>query len=436
MSLYTVAGAQARLHQHGGQLRAWDSPKRIVAVFAGTQGGKTSWEPWWLWREILTTHDAAGGNDYLAVTSTYDLFKLKFLPALRDVFEHVLRCGRYWSADRVIELSEGLEGGGRFWAKRADDPMWGRIILRSAESGGGLESATARGAVFDEAGQPSATVDTYLALRRRLALHQGRLCLGTTIYNLGWIKSEIYDPWERANRRHPDIDVIQFDSVDNPAFPRAEYEAARATMPAWKFDMQYRGRFSRPAGLIYDSFDEAADLIDAFPIPEDWTRVLGLDFGGVNTAGVFFALEPGSTPTTWHLYREYHAGGRTAGEHATALLAGEPRRPLCYGGAGSEGQWRQEFLAGGLPINRPLVSEVEVGIDRVYGGHKAHRIKVHRQAVPGYLDQVRSYRRVVDANGEPTEVIEDKSQYHFLDATRYALSYCLQPRSGSGSMFL
>jgi hypothetical protein len=78
---------------------------------------------------------------------------------------------------------------------------------------------------------------------------------------------------------------------------------------------------------------------------------MGLDFGGVNTAALFYAEEPG-TKRLW-LYREYHAGSRTAKEHAVALLEGEPMVPFCVGGSKSEGQWRREFRMAGLPVNAP-----------------------------------------------------------------------------------
>lgn len=415
--LYHQVSDQLILRQHPGQLAAWDSGKRIIAVLAGTQGGKTSWLPWWLWREIQRTADpAGGGNDYLAVTASYDLFKLKFLPALREVFEHVFRIGRYWAADRVIELRDPATG--LFWGKRADDRMWGRIILRSAESGGGLESATARGAIGDEAGQDSFTIETWWALRRRIALHQARICIGTTLYNLGWLKSELYDPWEKAKRQHAEIDVIQFDSVDNPAFPADEYERARLLLPRWKFDMQYRGRYSRPAGLIYDSFNETLCKVPRFAIPDSWQRYLGLDFGGVNTAGVFFAEEP--TTKRLFAYREYKAGGRSAKEHAEALINGEPMIPFCVGGSKSEGQWRTEFRRGGLPVGEPDVSEVEIGINRVYAQHAKNAIVVFDD-LAGYLDEKGRYSRKVDAAGEPTEEIEDKNTFHHMDAERYII---------------
>lgn len=410
-TLWTIQDNKLDLRLHPGQARAWDSTRRFVAILAGTQSGKTSFLPWWLWREI----ERCGPGDYLAVTSSYDLFKLKFLPAIRETFEHALRRGRYWSGDRVLELADPTTG--KFLARRADDPMWARIVLRSAESATGLESATARAAILDEAGQDSFTLDAWHAVLRRLALHRGRVLLGTTLYNLGWLKREVYDRWRDGN---PDYDVIQFDSTENPEFPADEARRARATMPLWQYNMQYRGRYERPAGLIYDSFDEAEHVVPRFAVPLDWPRYLGLDFGGVNTAGLFLAREPGTGRL--YAYREYWHGGRTARQHAAALLAGEPGVPTCVGGARSEGQWRDEFRAAGLPVREPDIRDVELGITRVYGVHARGGLYVFSD-LANYLDQKRSYSRALDALGQPTTAIDQKPSYHLLDAERYIVGW-------------
>ncbi len=429
MNLWTVDGGRLTLDLHPGQSRAWDSERRFVAILAGTQSGKTAFLPWWLWREI----GRRGPGDYLAITSSYDLFKLKFLPALRECFEHVLGWARYWAGDRILELADPATG--KFLARRADDPMWGRIILRSAESGGGLESSTAKAAILDEAGQDAFTIETWHAILRRLALNRGRVLIGTTLYNLGWLKQQVYDRWKGGD---PDYDVVQFDSTENPQFPREEAERARATMPAWKYNMQYRGRYERPAGLIYDAFDERLHKIPRFAIPDEWPRYLGLDFGGVNTAGLFYAEQPG-TPKLY-LYRAYKAGGRTAVEHTYHLLKGEPGIPTCVGGSRSEGQWRSEFRAGGLvngervpglPVREPDITDVEVGIGRVYGAHKEHQILVFDD-LDGYLAEKLTYSRVLDEAGEPTEKIEDKETFHFMDAERYIIGWLRRGAKGTG----
>jgi hypothetical protein len=404
-----------RLNFHPGQWRAWNSHRRFVAVLAGTQSGKTALGPWWLHREILDR----GPGDYIAATATYDLFKLKMLPALRETFVDVLKIGKYWSGDRIIELADPTTR--EFKAHRVDDPMWGRIILRSAESDGGLESTTGLAAWLDEAGQDSFRAEAWEAILRRLSLSRGRVLLTTTLYNFGWLKTQVYDRWKAGDTSY---DVVHFDSTENPLFSQEEMERARASMPEWRWQMQYRGRYERPAGLIYDSFSDdyvpRGHLIPRFALDPKWPRYLGLDFGGVNTAGMFYAAEPGTSRL--YAYREYLAGGRTAREHAEALKAGEPMIPVCVGGSKSEGQWRDEFRAGGLPVMPPEISDVEVGIGRVYGAHKRDEIIVFDD-LRGYLDQKRSYSRKLDAAGQPTEVIEDKHKYHWIDAERYIIGY-------------
>ena len=126
-------------------------------------------------------------------------------------------------------------------------------------------------------------------MQQRLSIDRGRTLITSKPYNLGWMKQRVFDPWKAANGNHSEIDVIRFDSTENPAFPPAEFERARAALPRWKFDMQYRGLFTRPAGLIYESFDMAKHVVKRFPIPPEWPRYVGLDFGPVNTAAVFFA---------------------------------------------------------------------------------------------------------------------------------------------------
>jgi hypothetical protein len=123
---------------------------------------------------------------------------------------------------------------------------------------------------------------------------RGRALFTTTVYNLGWLKTEFHD---KAKAGDPSIELIQFDSTQNPAFPAEEFEEQRTNLPVWKFAMRYQGLYSRPAGLIYDSYkDYIADahgapghLVQRFALDPKWQRYMGLDFGGVNTAALFYA---------------------------------------------------------------------------------------------------------------------------------------------------
>lgn len=392
---------------HDGQLRGWDSERRIVAILSGTQGGKTSFYPLWLWREM----QRRGAGDYMVVTPTYPLLNLKALPEFLRWFRDTLGLGEHKTADRQFVVSP--RGEIKLFGKKQDEPT--RVLFGYAAEPESLESATAKAACLDEAGQRRFKVESWEAIQRRLSIHQGRILITTTPYNLGWLKQRVWDRWKADDS---DIDVIRFESIANPLFSKTEWERAKGLLPKWKFDMFYRAIFTRPAGMIYDNFDEDRHKRGRFDIPADWPRYIGLDFGGVNTVALFYAQEPETKRL--YLYREYKAGGRTAKEHTEAILKNEPRPLAVYGGSKSEGQWRQEFRQAGLSVLEPKVSDVEVGIDRVYGAHQKNTIIVFDD-LQGYLDDKMSYSRELDENGEPTEKIEDKHSFHFMDAERYII---------------
>lgn len=413
-NLYSLSGGRLDLNLHPGQSEAWDSEARFTFIYAGTQSGKTSFLPWWQWREIMRTLRPGEPNDFIAATATYDLFKLKLLPVMRLVWEDVFKMGRYWSGPQVMELCDDT---GKFWANRADDAMYGRIILRSASSRGGLESLTGKNAILDECGMDEFELAAWEAVLRRLSLYQGRVLGGTTLYNLGWTYHEVYQRWRDGD---PDFKVVQFDSTTNPSFPQAEYERAKRTMSDDKFKMFYQGQFARPAGLIYDCVDEDS-YVDAFPIPKHWPIYTGVDFGSENTATVWIAEDPDRDK--FYLFHETLEGGKTTREHCVKarMQANGYSQWYIYGGSGSEEQQRMDWSEEGVHVQRPLIPEVEAGILRVYSILKPRKLRIFNTCV-GIRDELGSYRRVLDYRGDPTEQIVDKRKYHRLDALRYVTS--------------
>lgn len=396
------------LNLHSGQARAWLSAKRFIWMLAGTQGGKTSFEPLWLWREI----QEQGSGDYLAVTATYPLLKLKMLPEFLRVFGETFDLGEYYASDRVFQFRDGGT----------------RIIFGSATNPESLESATAKAAVLDECGQDQFRLEAWRAIQRRLSLHQGRVLGGTTLYNLGWLKTEAYDPWRDGD---PDHEIIQFDSLENPAFPREEYERARRTMPDWKFDLFYRGRYARPAGLIYGDYvdsprDLGGHLVEDFPIPDAWPRHVGIDFGGANTALIWLARDPETD--VYYLYRESLNGDRSTAEHVAQAKADAEGSTVktWYGGSSSETQPRMDWRRAGIMVQGPMIRDVESGIDRVVALFKTRRLFVFRSC-RGVRSELGTYSRKVFDDGAVDETIQDKQRFHRLDALRY----CAQPIGAS-----
>lgn len=389
-----------RLHLHPGQMRVWDSRRRFVFMVAGTQSGKTSFGPLWLWREIQTR----GPGDYLAVTSTFPLLKLKMLPEFMRLFAHTLHLGQWRAGDRVFEYH-----GGRT-----------RVIFGSAHNPESLESATAKGAWLDECGQDDFRLESWEAIQRRLAINEGRVLGTTTPYNLGWLKQQIFDRWVAKD---PTIEVVQFASVLNPVFPRVEYERARGVLAQWKFNMFYRGRYDHPPGLIYSDFvdryrEEGGHKVRPFCLQPSWPRHVGLDFGAVNNARLVVAHDPAAD--VYYLYSEALEGGKTTAEHAAAALEVVRGTNVLtwYGGSKGEIQQRLDWQAAGVPVQEPEVVDVEAGIDRVIALLKAHRLFVF-DTCQGALDELGTYSRVVDEEGQVTPTIKDKQSFHRLDALRY-----------------
>ncbi len=422
-------------YPHAGQWTAWTSRKRFIAVIAGTQSGKTSFGPHWLFKEI----QERGPGDYMVVTPTFAILDKKALPEFLKVFGRWYGLGRYYVQKRCFVFSpEGCRRTFGHYDPETPTQVW----FGYAEDPDSLESATIKAAWCDEAGQKKFKLGSWEAIRRRLSLAQGRALITTTPYDLGWLKQKLYDVWKEAKDAGPealakcDIDIVRFDSTENPNFAQAEFLAAQLTLPPWKFALFYRGIFTRPAGLIYGSFKDlpagaGGHLIKPFPIPAHWKRFIGLDFGGVNTAAVKLAQRPGTKK--YIVYATYHAGERTAKEHVRELLKGEPRGAVikAVGGAKSEGQWRREFGKAGLIVAEPPVSDVEVGIERVYAAHADDSVLVF-DTLGEYREEKMTYSRKVDEEGEPLEEIEAKNTFHIMDAERYVQALLRHGLQGAG----
>lgn len=421
--LYYLEGDTLKFRFHKYQKKAMAARQRFILLLGGTQSGKTSFGPIWLHREICLR----GAGDYLAVAPSYPLMQKKMLPEFLRFFEQTLRLGSYNKGDKIFIVSE--EGEIVLFGKKQQTRTV--IYFGHAQDPDALESATAKAAWLDECGQTKFKLGSFEAIMRRLSLFMGRVLMTTTPYNLGWLKQKFWDIWQAGQAAVNNLIVISFPSIANPSFPREEYERARRDLPRWKFDMFYRAIFTRPAGMIYDCFDEDKHKVRPFFIPNDWRRYMGHDYGGVNTAAVYIAQEPNTN--RHYVYRVYHHGGRTAKEHKGAMLDGEPVTPLTYGGAKSEQQWRDEFAAAGLPVREPPISDVEVGIDRVYGAIKNDELFVFDDCSE-LLDEVLSYARELDDMGEPTEKIADKNTFHLLDALRYIMSYLRQDGKGNAKI--
>lgn len=422
---------------HPGQQAAWESEARYIAIIAGTQSGKTSFGPYWLLREV----QRKGAGDYLAVAPMLTLLSKKLLPELKRLLVKRTNLFVYRRVDNIQFFELTGEGQIKLFGALQEEET--RILIGHAGDPDALESMTAKAALLDECGQRKFKLASWEAIERRLLIHEGRVIMTTTPYNLGWLKQKIWDPWKAAptceplsgtfvdsdgelrtysfeQHDHDEIACIRFESIMNPMVQVSAVESQQRKLPKWKFDMFYRGLFTRPAGLIYDCFKEDDHAEPRFAIPASWTkRVVGIDFGPNNTAAVFLAHD--SENDRFYLYRSYKAGSRSSEQHVQALLKIE-RGIKAWGGSRTEQGWRDAFRQAGLDVQKPPIAEVEAGIDNVYGLFQSDRLFVFDD-LEDVLEELMTYSRELDDTDQPTDKIADKSKYHLLDALRYACAH-------------
>ncbi len=380
-----------QVHLHKGQARAYDSKARFVGVISGIGAGKTYFGKVWLAREI--TQNPQG--DFLVVSPSYPMLQRIILPQTKDFLDKVFQ-GEYKISERTYYLPQG-----------------NRVFFGSADKPLSLEGVHVSGVWMDEAGQMKR--EAWDVALRRTSLKKGRVLLTTTPYNLNWLKTDFFDRWERGDS---DYDVIQFPSTLNPAFPKDEFERAKNTLPEWKFEMFYMGRFAQPEGLIYKDFD-ADNLVDAFPIPDGWRKIAGLDWGYNNpTAVLWMAID---NDGNIFIYKEYYKSGKLPSEVALDIQEEAVEKIYCdpSNPAGIEILKRD-----GLPAI-PADNKVKEGIAKVIELIKSKRLKVFKGLV-NFMDEIGSYTWVEKLGKFTDEPLKEYD--HLMDAMRYAI-YSLNKES-------
>ena len=86
--------------------------------------------------------------------------------------------------------AQGVDRLQRTFGRRDVAPT--SVLFGYAAEPESLESATAKAAWLDEAGQKRFRLASFEAILRRLSLAQGRVLLTTTPYDLGWLKQRLY----------------------------------------------------------------------------------------------------------------------------------------------------------------------------------------------------------------------------------------------------
>lgn len=230
------------------QAKIFFSSKKILGFIAGTGTGKTFFAPIWLWYQMLKHPN----EEWILSAPTIPMMKRTVIKYFLDFFNQHNVVYEYHKGDFIFTLPHAT------------------IHCISAQDPDRMQGVHAKGIVGDECGMYDRLwYDTAI---QRISFKKGQILLTSTPYGFNWLKYDVYDKWLAGDT---DIEFVNPTSIENPFYPREEYEKAKQRLPEWKFKMLYEGKFIRPEGLIYPDYKK----VKRFDVPEHWEYVLGLDFG-------------------------------------------------------------------------------------------------------------------------------------------------------------
>lgn len=230
--------------------------------------------------------------------------------------------------------------------------------------------------------------------------------------------------YEATHRDNPDI----YDQATGELTAEGEKRLAPLQqLTGHRKQRLFYGLWAAPEGAIYALFERERHRVEPFVPPAHWPRAVGVDPYGAYIAAVWLAWDPENQII--NVYREYlEPFGLTTSKHADNILKASKGEAVFawVGGGPSERQQRVDFTAEGLPLLAPPITDVWAGIDRVNRLLKEHGIVIHANC-ENLLSEIESYHRRMK-DGQPTNEIENKNDFHLLDALRYVVAHLTGPR--------
>lgn len=372
---------------HDYQAKAFLSKSRFIGLIAGTGGGKTFFGPIWLLNEVKKYSK----DSFFVIAPTFPLFNRTTLPEFRRRFDYEpgIR-GEYKEQKREYRLGSG-----------------GIVYFGSADRPDSLEGGQVRAAWTDEAGQIK--LASWEAIQRRLGVKMGRCLLTTTPYSLNWLKTEFYDRWKKGDS---DYDVIQFASIDNPYYPKAEYKRAKGTLDSRTFEMRYMGQFRKMAGLVYAEFK---DTNIKEPVGVKFKRIIaGVDWGFYPDPAAIMVLGEDNQGRVWTIFEYYHLRKTPDDLVADALAIKRKFKVETFWCGQDEPGNIELFKKKGIDARANELKSVNEGIGKVVALIKNNAFFVSKRC-PNLLDELETYHY-------PEGKDKPEGPDHACDAVRYAIA--------------
>ena len=252
-----------RLHHY--QEKAFLSEKRIIAMVAGIQSGKTENGAHWIANKASK---GKRGENVIICANTYKILMQATLPKFLGTYGHY---GTYHKVDSVFKFHNGVTA-----------------FIRSLSDPNSIEGCTnVIGCWLDEGGLISKYA--WDNVQGRTAFRQAQVMITTTPYALNWLFF-LWESWKRGER--DDVQFVEFTSKDNPYFPDEEFERQRRILDPRRFQMKYLGKFGEIEGLVYEDVQYCPSVV----MPAGTRYFGGIDWGYTNPCAIVVrAITPAGT---------------------------------------------------------------------------------------------------------------------------------------------
>lgn len=398
-----------KLHKH--QTKVFESKARFIGAVSGKRGGKTTVGAAWLCQKIFQDYQAGKRCNYLIVAPTNSVIAQATLPTFKQFFPSDWGTWKeqpksYFQLNWNLRTPDG---------KETKEPC--RIFVRSMDDPNAIEGMEVAAIWADEVGFMKDAA--WVALQGRTAITMAPILMTSTPYSMNWFYSEIYKRWKEGD---PDYDIIQWRSMDNPAFPLAEYERAKKSMPKVLFDRVYGGQFTRLEGLAYPEFDEDESVVKPFPIPNKGLVFAGADFGYNNPNAIVYIWENPDTKI-YYVFKEFYKSKVLLKDLAYSIKSVGPSYVLAdTQGSQNIAELRRYHGVRGI---QEAIKVKDIGIERIRNLLIEKRLKFF-SSCKNTIQEIQEYHyKPPKADGTSTEQLVDKNN-HAMDALRYAFSRPLQ----------
>ncbi len=236
---------------HKFQEKAFLSEKQIVINAAGIQSGKTTTGGIWLHNRAM---EIEPDHNLIIAAPTYKILSQATLPRFLD---YAKQFGKFHKVDSIFKYHHGPT-----------------VYIRSLTDPNAMEGITdVEGVWLDEGGLIS--LYAWENIMGRAAFRQAKVMVTTTPYSLNWLY-QLWKQWKAGKR--DDVEFLTYSSIDNPYFPKAEFERQKKLLDPVRFAMKYMGVFGKMEGLVYPE----VVYMDPIKLPAGTRYFAGVDWGFTN----------------------------------------------------------------------------------------------------------------------------------------------------------